>query len=94
MLFVYARCVVQKDRVEEFKAFATELVEKTRKEAGCVSYELVQVTGKDDNLFAFVEKWENSEYLNIHANSEHFTTLIPKISAFTELEIISHKVII
>ena len=42
MVKVVARNLVKKDKVDAFIELAKELVEETRKEEGCIKYELFQ----------------------------------------------------
>jgi quinol monooxygenase YgiN len=46
------------------------LVEPTRREAGCLLYELLQ-SKSDPTDFTFVEEWESDEALDAHAISQH-----------------------
>ena len=45
---------------------------------GCIQYELHKDLG-DKNSFTFVETWENSEFLALHEQKEHFKTFVVKI---------------
>lgn len=47
-----------------------KLIEPTRKEAGCVTYELWQ-NRSDDIDFTFVEVWDSEAALDAHAASQH-----------------------
>ena len=38
----------------------------------------------DPSVYAFLEKWESQEILDMHMKTEHFTTLIPKMEAVSE----------
>lgn len=58
-----------------------ELVEKTRKEKGCISYNLFQDIN-DKTILTMIEEWENKECLENHFNTEHFRRLIPVIGTF------------
>lgn len=55
-----------------------ELVQKTRYEVGCISYELHQDI---QNLghFIFIEEWVDRAALDSHVVSEHFQRLVPQI---------------
>jgi PTH1 family peptidyl-tRNA hydrolase len=64
----------------EVKALLEEMIAATRKEDGCISYELCKTI--DGEEYAFIEQWETQEALDAHMNSEHFKRLIPQIGAF------------
>ncbi|WP_291637782.1 putative quinol monooxygenase [Clostridium sp.] len=55
-----------------------ELVGKTRKEKGCISYNLFQ-DNTDKTILTMIEEWENKESLDNHFNTEHFKRLVPII---------------
>src|SRR2546425_4345162 len=54
------------------------LVEPTRKESGCVSYELLQ-NREDPTDFTFVEEWESDTAFESHADSDHIKAIGPKL---------------
>ncbi len=68
--------VVAKGFAQEVIEMCKELVELTRKEEGCISYELYQDI-KDSTILTFIEEWESQEALDKHSKSEHFTRIIP-----------------
>ncbi len=63
---VIARFAVKPDQVKAFVAAAREaLVEPSRRDAGCIQYDLCQDTG-DPGRFAMIEAWESEEALDAH----------------------------
>lgn len=80
MLKLVAKFIVKEDRIEEFKNYAEELVEETRKEEGCISYQLFQDVN-DSKILTFIEEWENQEAIDNHNNSKHITEALPKLIA-------------
>lgn len=94
MLFVYAKVVIPTINQKNFKKLANTLVENTRKETGCISYNLCEVDGVK-NMFAFAEKWEDKTTLDAHLNGEGFKEIIGKIGALasSELEVNIHNII-
>lgn len=83
MYKIVARLTVKKDKIEEFKATAKELIEKSSSEEGNVFYTLNQDT-KDAQKFAFIECWKDDEAMKIHGASEHFTRIFPLLSEMAE----------
>ena len=49
------------------------LIEPTRREDGCVQYDL-HVHTSDPSRFVFYENWASQEHLDRHAASEHLKT--------------------
>ncbi|MDR2015259.1 MAG: antibiotic biosynthesis monooxygenase [Azoarcus sp.] len=85
MIKVVAQFFIKSGEVEKALILGKKLVLDTRKENGCVSYELCQSL-KDDANIAFIEEWENQAALDAHFQTPHFTDLVPRILALTEQE--------
>ena len=67
---VVARVVARPGKVEELRALLQGLVEPTRMESGCVTYELLQNKAEPTD-FTFVEEWRSEEDLDAHLQSPH-----------------------
>ncbi len=83
MFKIVARLSVKKEKIEEFKKTAEELVKKSSAEEGNVFYTLNQDT-QDEQKFAFIECWKDDEAMKIHGASEHFTRIFPILSEMAE----------
>lgn len=68
---VVAEIVARPDSVERLKAELLKLVVPTRREKGCLKYDLHQ-DRQDPALFLFYETWESAECLEKHITSEHY----------------------
>ncbi|MCB2313861.1 antibiotic biosynthesis monooxygenase [Clostridium tagluense] len=77
MITIVAKNSIKQGKTEEFKLLAEKLINESRKESGCISYNLYE-DSNNCNILTFIEEWENSEAINIHNNSEHFTSIVPK----------------
>jgi quinol monooxygenase YgiN len=77
-------------REAELKAALTALVAPTRREAGCLNYDLHQ-SPEDPAKFLFHENWIRKELLDAHLQSAHIKGLLPQIDelcvAFPEIKI-------
>jgi quinol monooxygenase YgiN len=60
-----AKITVQKGREEEFIAHAEAISQSARKDAGCLFYEVFQMT-EERNVFYLVEQWQSEMYFNRH----------------------------
>lgn len=69
--------------VDQVKFLARELIEKSRQDAGNIAYDLFQ-SATDPKVMMFCETWESGEALKVHAASEHFTRLVPKIEHYSD----------
>ncbi len=58
------------EKAEELKSICLGLIEPTRKENGCISYELYQDT-VNPGKFVFIENWQSQEHLDIHLKTPH-----------------------
>lgn len=79
MLKVIAQDFIDPASVERVLPLYKELVEKTRQEELCISYDLF-VDQKDPGHFVFVEEWPDRAALDAHCRTEHFTRLVPLIN--------------
>jgi quinol monooxygenase YgiN len=83
--FVMIKVVSKKTLIDGTKekvlALYEEMIAKTRKESGCISYELFELDG-DPNTITFIEEWESPEKLEAHKNSEHFKRIVPAVAKF------------
>jgi quinol monooxygenase YgiN len=71
------------EKVSELQALLEGLVEPTRKEPGCISYELQQ-NNADPAEFTFVEEWKDDAALDAHfatGHIEHALTKLPELLA-------------
>jgi len=81
MIKVVARNFAQPDKLNEIIELYKELVELTRKEKGCIKYELYQ----DENnpaVLTMIEEWESKKALEDHFKAEHFVRLVPKVKKY------------
>ena len=78
MIKVVAKFSIKSDKIEEFKSVALQLINPTRAEEGCITYELCQ-DQKDETTFFFIEEWESKDLLNVHLKSPHIKELGPKM---------------
>lgn len=81
MLKVIAQDFIKAEHIEQVLPLYRELVEKTRQETLCISYELC-IDQKDPGHFVFIEEWPDRAALDIHCATEHFQRLVPQIDSF------------
>lgn len=83
MVKVVARHTVKQDKIAEFKAIAARLIAVSRKEKGCLSYELCQDV-RNELILTFIEEWQDGDALAAHLQSKHFTTIVPLLNELHE----------
>ncbi|MGV8982897.1 putative quinol monooxygenase [Clostridium sp.] len=94
MITIVAKNLIKQGKTEEFKALAEKLINESRKERGCIAYNLYE-DSSNCNILTFIEVWENSEAIKLHNSSEHFTSIVPKFGELKDgqSEINLYKVI-
>jgi quinol monooxygenase YgiN len=80
---VVAKVVAKRDAVEEVKTELLKLVAPTRKESGCIEYNLHQ-DNVDPAQFVFYETWESAACLEQHMNTDHFTRYVAAVDGLLE----------
>jgi quinol monooxygenase YgiN len=70
LLTVVAEMVAKPGKEDELKRHLISLVDPTRKEDGCVQYDLNQDTS-EAGRFVFYECWRSRELLERHLQSPH-----------------------
>ena len=71
MLLVIAKAKTNAGKEQDLLNITKSLIAETRKEAGCLGYDLYQNTESSVD-FAFIEQWESDAALNAHSTSAHF----------------------
>ena len=72
LLTVVAEMKAKPGKEEELRKAVMALVEPSRKDEGCVQYDL-HIHTNDPGRFVFYENWTSAELLAKHAASPHLT---------------------
>jgi len=75
LLTVVAEMKAKPGREADLRNALLALIEPTRKEDGCVQYDL-HVHTDDPGRFVFYENWASGEHLRRHAASPHLTAFV------------------
>lgn len=73
MIYVIATMTIKPGTRDKVLAAAKPCIEATRKETGCLFYDL-NTSATDPNLLTFVERWESRDHLAAHAKTDHIKT--------------------
>ena len=79
MIKIVAKSVIKDGQKETYLQLTKELIEKSRQEAGCISYNLFQDIN-DDSVLTFIEEWQDQKAIDLHNNTEHFTRIVPLLA--------------
>ncbi len=74
-LTIVARIEAKTEKMEVVKAELLKLIEPTRKEQGCIQYDLHQ-DNDNPGIFLFYENWTSRELWQAHMNSDHLKAFI------------------
>ena len=74
---VVATLKAQQGREHALEAELLALIPITRKETGCINYDLHRST-QDNSLFVFHENWTSQEALDAHLANEHLVAFMSK----------------
>ena len=83
MITIVAKKLIKQGKVEEFKVLAEKLIDESRKERGCIAYNLYE-DSNNCNILTFIEEWVSEEAIDLHNNSKHFITIVPKFADLQE----------
>jgi len=83
MITIVAKSILKPGKKEDFKVLAEKLIRESRKEKGCISYNLYEDIN-NSNTLTFIEEWINEEAIKLHNESIHFVGIIPKLSELRE----------
>ena len=77
-LRVVARMKARAGKGSELRDLLQGLVEPTRKEPGCITYELLE-NNDDPGEFTFVEEWTDGKALDAHFATEHIKHALERL---------------
>lgn len=78
MIKIVAKNHVKPECVQAFKDAAKELIEKSRQEEGNIFYTL-NVSKNNPNTLVFIEAWKDQAAIDFHNQTDHFTSIVPKL---------------
>lgn len=89
MIHVLARIAFKADAADQARDILQKLMTQSRREPGCVSYELYR-QAKHRHIFHTVEKWQNQSAADAHLLAPHVAAAIaaagPLFAAAPEIE--------
>ena len=83
MITIIAKSVILDGMKERFKELISELITESRKENGCISYNLFEDMN-NKNILTIIEEWEDEKSIENHNKSDHFNRIRPLLSKFRE----------
>lgn len=83
MVVLIAKNTVIQGKQQAFVKIAKEMLVHTRKESGCIAYDLV-TDRQNEQVFYFIEKYVDEKALETHRASTYFQTLVPQLAELRE----------
>ncbi|MPW36673.1 putative quinol monooxygenase [Vibrio sp. B1Z05] len=74
-LTIVANIIAKQDNVELIKSELLKLIDITRAEEGCLSYDLHQ-DNENPAHFLFFENWASRELWQVHMNTQHLADFV------------------
>lgn len=78
MITIVSKAEVRGENIEKYLDLVTELADKSRKEPGCISYDLYTDINSQ-NILTFIEEWKDLSTIEAHNASEHFMRIVPQL---------------
>ena len=82
-LTIVARIEAKADKIELVKTALLKLIEPTRKEEGCLQYDLHQ-DNENPEAFVFYENWESRALWQTHMNNDHLKAYMEETDGAVE----------
>jgi quinol monooxygenase YgiN len=86
MIIVTAKMTVKPEMKEVFILESKDLISSTRKEKGCISYDLY-INTENKNELIMLENWDDIDSLNKHMETDHFKKFGSTLKKFLTKEI-------
>ncbi len=77
-LRVIARLVAHAGKEDALRSVLMVLIAPTRKESGCIMYEMLQ-NKENSREFTFVEEWQDDAALEVHFATDHIRNALAKL---------------
>jgi quinol monooxygenase YgiN len=86
MIAIVAKFIVKEGEESNFLTTIDGLIKASQAEKGCIEYLLHKDTQKP-LYYCLIEKWKDQEAVDIHNNTAHFTTTVPKLIKIAKVEV-------
>lgn len=90
MIIVHGSIPILPDRRERALELARRMIDATRTEAGCISYDFY-VGLSDPNTLMLFQEWENMEALMGHFQTEHMEEFLRELPQVVSGEIVTRR---
>lgn len=92
MISIVAKFTINEGEESKFLKLINELITASNAEEGCVEYALQKHIEKL-STYCLIEKWKDQKAVDIHNNTPHFTTTVPKLVEIAVVEIDGYETV-
>jgi quinol monooxygenase YgiN len=86
MISIIAKFSINKGEESKFLTLINGLINHSLAEEGCIEYALQKHIEKP-TTYCLIEKWKDSEAVDFHNNTPHFTNTVPKLIEIAKVEV-------
>lgn len=86
MIAIVAKFIIKEEKESNFLTLIDGLIKASQAEEGCIEYLLHKDTQKP-RTYCLIEKWKDQEAVDIHNNTPHFTTTVPKLVEIAKVDV-------
>ncbi|MFI3242103.1 MAG: putative quinol monooxygenase [Alphaproteobacteria bacterium] len=92
-VMVVAKILAKQEKIELVKTELLKLIEPTRKDDGCIKYNLLQNNDAPE-LFFFCEEWRDEDALEKHLKTEHINNYLKATEGCVEEFVVNKNTLI
>ncbi len=87
MITINVLLKVKREKEQAYLAYLEEMVEKSRRDEGCLFYDHFRNTARP-NEYIIVENWANDDSVEKHNQTPHLQNFLEQIPAYLEEELV------
>nr|WP_321292079.1 putative quinol monooxygenase [uncultured Trichococcus sp.] len=82
MILINAEFYIKPEQKQQFLTEVTSLIKESRKEKGCIAYQLYQAIANEHD-YVMIEKWESQQAIESHNEEPHLQEFAEEIQIFS-----------
>jgi quinol monooxygenase YgiN len=90
MIVSHGKFVIRTEHLNQAKEAITEMINETRKEPGCISYDYF-ISMSEPNVIMLFQEWESIDAVNDHFATPHMERFLRMLPDFLESEVVTHR---
>lgn len=90
MIVSHGKFVIRPDQLERAKDIFRDMVERSREEPGCITYDFFESI-TNPNVMMLFQEWESMDTINAHFATEHMESFLSQLPELLEGEVVTHR---